>query len=139
MRFLVDASAFYPLAFTEGGEHILVNSYILDLTVYEVGNIIWKRVRRGLVKVEEAIASMENLFELVEILRIDPTDIREIETLAIEQGLTFYDSAYLYYSEREDLMLVTEDQKLADKAGSRAVNVKEALKDVLKSGIGGRS
>ncbi|MDK2384509.1 MAG: type II toxin-antitoxin system VapC family toxin, partial [Candidatus Korarchaeota archaeon] len=133
MRFLVDASAFYPLAFIEGGEYVLVDSYIMDLTVYEIGNIIWKRTRRGLVDFSEVIASMEDLFGLVEILRIDHLDLREIETMAVKQGLTFYDSAYLYYSERKDLILVTEDQELAEKAGSRAMGVEEALEDALKS------
>jgi len=48
-KFLIDSSALYPLI-QRLRENMLLHSdkfTILDLTIYEIGNIIWKEYKRG--------------------------------------------------------------------------------------------
>jgi len=41
---------------------------------------------------------------------------REVFELAVKEGLTIYDAAYLHYALRNKLVLVTDDIKLREKA-----------------------
>ena len=98
----------------------LVNGYTLDLARYEALNTVWKMVRRreGLTQ-EEAGELVSILVELLSnIMRtISITGHEErVYQLALDEDLTVYDAAYLYMAMEKGLTLVTDDEKLLQKA-----------------------
>ncbi len=130
MTYLVDTSALYPLiTMPEKGSRILDNAAILDLTMYELGNVIWKEYRLGRISsYETVISKVTNIVKLLTVVRIDPRDLPGIEELAIKLGLTFYDASYVYYAKKLGYVLLTNDAKILAKAGDIALSVREVLK-----------
>lgn len=113
-RYLVDASALYPLLLRLREDLLRYADLfaILDLTVYEVGNAIWREHRRGRIRDVGVVA---RLFQ--EILSTMPrlglnAGISDVLALAINENLTFYDASYLYTARTRKLKLVTEDRDL---------------------------
>ncbi|MEB3787474.1 MAG: type II toxin-antitoxin system VapC family toxin [Desulfurococcales archaeon] len=112
--YLLDASAVYPLVLRlrESILDYASTLAVLDLTVYEVGNVLWKEHRRGRVRDPLAAARLfQELFSSIKTLR-PGASIRGILELAVQEGLTFYDAAYLYTARTQGLRLVTEDRQL---------------------------
>ena len=113
-RYLLDASAIYPLVL-KLREKLLEYAdrlAVLDLTVYEVGNAIWKEARRGRIRSPTIAAKLfEEIFKSLTILKLG-AHLREALELAITESLTFYDAAYLYAARVHGLKLVTEDRDL---------------------------
>lgn len=120
MNYLFDTSAFLDLI---RKKRLIVNSYILDLTIYEIGNAIWKEtVLFNALSWDEAIEFMRNISNILNkmiIIHIDVNDLNEIIKIAIQERLTFYDSAYLYYARKNKLILVTNDKKLYNTAKNK--------------------
>ena len=69
VKYLLDASALYPLALSlrEKLLHYSGLMAVLDLTVYEVGNAVWKEYRRGRIRNPRALAAA--FAELSTVLR----------------------------------------------------------------------
>jgi len=114
IRYLLDASALYPLILRlrEGLLSYKDRFAVLDLTVYEVGNALWKASRRGAVKRLAPVAEMfEEVLKGLERLSIG-SRIYEVLDVAAKNGMTFYDASYVYVARREGLRLVTEDPEL---------------------------
>ena len=115
-RYLVDASALYPLILKLQERIILEKDRfsILDLTVYEVGNVLWKEYKRGKIKDLESVV---RLFRKVlnELPKLSIKDLGEVLKIAVEDDLTFYDAAYIHLSKVNNLELVTEDQDILSK------------------------
>ncbi len=113
-RYLLDASAIYPLAL-KLREKLLEYAdrfAVLDLTIYEVGNAIWKEVRRGRIRNPTIVAKLfEEIFKSLTMLKLE-THLREVLELAIAESLTFYDATYLFAARIHGLKLVTEDRDL---------------------------
>ncbi len=113
-KYLLDASAIYPLILKlcEKILKLAPNLFILDLTVYEVGNAIWKGFKLGLIRnpivVMELFSKLMNSLNTISI-RGDEAKVLEI---AISEGLTFYDASYLYVARSKGMKLVTEDEDL---------------------------
>jgi predicted nucleic acid-binding protein len=131
MKYLIDASAFYPLLqVPTKAREILINGAMLDLTLYELGNIIWKEYRLEHIKnYAKVMEYLTKLTSLIRIIRINPSEILEIENLAIRIELTFYDAAYVHYAKKEGVKLLTNDEKILTKVKDIAIPVKEiALK-----------
>ena len=132
LRLLFDASSIiYALKLKR--VEILHGNYIQHLTVYEVLNAIWKETY--LVKslsYEEAKKFIEIFAEVLEylnILSIHPYESEVLKT-AIDLDLTTYDASYVVLTEKNNLTLVTEDEKLREKA-SEKVKVM-SLREVIK-------
>jgi len=133
-EYLVDTSALYP-AILRLREDILAHAEllaVLDLTKYEVGNVLWKEAKRGRVEDLESASSLfgEVLRHLREI-RVEVEDLPGILRLAVERGLSFYDSSYAYVAESRGIKLVTEDEVMLEKCPS-AVRLDEFVAE-LKS------
>ncbi|RLF19646.1 MAG: PIN domain nuclease [Thermoprotei archaeon] len=130
MKYLLDASAIYPLAL-KLGEKFLDHAdrfVILDLTIYEVGNALWKEYRLGKIKNLDVVAQLfEMIFENVKMLRIELT-FHEILNLAMKENLTFYDASYLHMARRYGMKLVTEDADLLK--FEEAINVRTLLSEL---------
>jgi len=113
-RYLLDASALYPLVLRLR-ENLLGYSslfVVLDLTVYEVGNVIWKEYLRGKIRDPVVVANLfQEIFNIIPVLRLN-ANIHEVLGLAINENLTFYDASYLYMARIHGAKLVTEDRDL---------------------------
>lgn len=132
-RYLLDASAIYPLMLRLREELLsYVNRFaVLDLTVYEVGNVIWKEFRRGRIRDPTIVAELfEEIFSSIPVLR-PQIGLREVVELAISENLTFYDASYLYAARIYGMKLVTEDSDLL--RFPEAINVDQLLKELQRS------
>ncbi|NHI04047.1 hypothetical protein DYY67_1422 [Candidatus Nitrosotalea sp. TS] len=93
---------------------ILSKQYVLDLTVYEVLNAIWKlSYREKKITQEQSSALLDSILLLMQ--RMNTVGINGLEKrmheLATKEGLTAYDSSYLTVAEKLDLVLVTDDRR----------------------------
>lgn len=135
MRLLIDASALLNIIKLKGANAVeyLRESYILTLTPYEVGNGLWKEaVLLKTISIEEALALIGYLRRAYKIMRfLEPKSQADVLRLACELGITYYDSAYIVASAENELVLVTDDEKLARKIGEQSKDIKRLLgKDV---------
>jgi len=117
MKYLFDASALLNLVRRLGEESlkILEENYILTLTIYEVGNALWRETRllRRLT-IDEAEAIMRAIITLIKFMQvIEPQDPIEVLRMSNEIETTFYDAAYVVTALRGGLILVTDDGRLA--------------------------
>jgi predicted nucleic acid-binding protein len=116
--YLFDASAIINLV-KKGYLKPLAEGVTLDLTVYEVLNAIWKEhylLRRlNEETVGELLSILGKVFEVITLASIRGEEARVFE-LAVKEGLTIYDAAYLHYALRNKLVLVTDDRQLMEKA-----------------------
>jgi len=94
----------------------------LELSLKEVGNSLWKRLRAG--ELGEKLASLEFL----SFVRNRPYKLAEQEELyegafrvAIRTGGTMYDSLYIELARKTGLTLVTSDVEQANAAKSLGV------------------
>ncbi len=128
---LLDASSLMLMMKNLGGELVpkLGSFSILDLTMYEMGNILWKEGYLSKSLTREELASLasttEQILTLVERVSMSPGDIGKTLELAEDEGLTFYDASYLRAAIDQEVSLVTEDAKLR-RAAQKHVTVKTA-------------
>ena len=117
MKYLFDASALLNLVRRLGEESlkILEENYILTLTIYEVGNALWRETRllRRLT-IDEAEEVMRAIITLIKFMQVtEPQDPIEVLRISNEIETTFYDAAYVITALRRGLILVTDDRRLA--------------------------
>ena len=87
-----------------------------SLIASEIGNALWKAVRRGAVTRADAVAAMNSILLPFEAL-IPIEDLRNRAlALAIELGHPIYDCFYLALAERERVALVSADERILAKA-----------------------
>ncbi|HUV02129.1 MAG TPA: type II toxin-antitoxin system VapC family toxin [Desulfobacteria bacterium] len=111
---LFDASSIYLLA-KEGRIEILIGKSTLSLAIYELGNAILKDIRIfKSISPEEGMKALSFLRKILEKMEVHAIGRNEVQILkfAGEQGLTFYDAAYLQMALELEAPLVTEDEKL---------------------------
>ncbi len=119
MRYVFDASALVNLA-KRGCLKVLIDGVTLDLAAYETLNSVWKeeallgRIDRETAKSFVRVLSLA--FRGVRVTGIASHEA-EVYRLASEEKITVYDAAYLWLAVRENLVLVTDDKKLREKAG----------------------
>jgi len=133
VKYLVDASAIYPLIvkLREGLLTYMDMFVVLDLTRYEVGNVLWKEYKSGRIRdLGSIVALFEMVFDSFDKLSIDRLD--GVLRIAVERDLTFYDASYVYVAEKMGMSLVTEDHEILEKC-SNAVNLETLLKMLSKS------
>ncbi|MHA1616708.1 MAG: type II toxin-antitoxin system VapC family toxin [Candidatus Njordarchaeales archaeon] len=120
MSYLFDTNALLDII--RRGRDVILGQYILDLTIYEIGNVIWKEVVLfKSLKKDEAKLLLEHLNNIIakmNVIRISAEDTAEILEISTNKRITFYDAAYLYFAKKRNLILVTNDQKLYNTAKS---------------------
>jgi len=129
-KYLLDASAIYPLLIKLREKVIAYADrfLVLDLTIYEVGNTIWKEHRRGRIKDMKSVSELfKQMFSSIPSLSIK-NEIEEVLNLAIKESLTFYDASYLQAARTYRVKLVTEDRDLLKFPES--INVDMLLKEI---------
>jgi len=127
---IIDASALYPLLRRLGvkAAEVLVRFAVLDLTKYEVGNVVWKEYGAGLLKNwEKAMEGWSMIVGSMQKLSIKEEELKEVEGIAIERDVTFYDASYAFIAERKNLKLITEDKDLLNKCRN-AITLENFLK-----------
>jgi predicted nucleic acid-binding protein len=129
LKYLMDASSFFKLLLspTIDGQNLLENSSITDLTIFEIGNVLWKR-KDSILKdmpAERIIALSKvigNITRDVTTFPITSTEMPAILTVAMDVKTTFYDASYIYMCHREKLSLISEDVELRKKAVKEKVS-----------------
>jgi predicted nucleic acid-binding protein len=116
---VVDASVvvkwFVPEIHSDVARQMLTTAEQLmspDLLFPEVGNTVWKKVRRG----ELAPGLAERLVADITRIGVETVPSRDLlvdaHALAVHTGLTVYDATYLALAIRLDATLVTADRYL---------------------------
>jgi len=135
---LLDSSAVAVILkrLRERSVRVLEGKTALDLTGYELGNVIWKECAlKGVINQEEAAEKARGMARIIgsmvrEEIR-SGEDFGGTMRLATSLGLTFYDASYLHVARSRGLTLVTEDGELrerAKQAGVKVITVGELLK-----------
>ena len=131
-RWVVDASVaikwFVPEVHSDAALRLLDGDKVLlapDLLIPELGNIVWKKVRRGEMD-ERTGREVLRAFALVP-LQIHPS--RPLLDLAFDvahgTGTTVYDGMYVALATTQGCPLATADRKLLD--AQRAGPLKESV------------
>jgi predicted nucleic acid-binding protein len=122
-QYLFDASAFIFLikkANVQTTFQQLQNLFILDLTVYEIGNTLLKENRLTQFLTPKEIETLEKVTQLVlsrtEKILNQNIILQQIIEIAKTENLSFYDSSYIYFAKQNHIQFVTEDQNLRNKA-----------------------
>ncbi len=131
--YLLDASAVYPVILRMR-EKVMEYSHIfsvLDITFYEVGNVLWKEFRRGRLENRKVVVEMfEEFFSEVNVRRMP--DMSDILELAARENLTFYDASYLIAAKKYGIKLVTEDRDLL--RFPECMSVEDLIRELKKAG-----
>ena len=130
MKYLIDTSALYPLILMLRDKVLLYIDilFVLDLTRYEVGNVLWKEYGRGRIKsLETAIPLFQEVLDSMNRLMVD--NIGGVLKIAVDKNIIFYDASYIYIAEKMGLKLVSEDDEILEKY-SDAINLEEMLKEI---------
>jgi len=116
---LFDSSAIFNL-FLQGKYDTLVAGATIPLARYEIGNVLWKnyKIRKRISK-KEAIESGNVLFELIDSMEQVEPPLPSATRIAMEEGITFYDSSYVAAAVESGYDFVTDDMKLREAAGSK--------------------
>ena len=128
---LYDASAFLNLLLNEGSKSlsILPGQTVLDLTLYELGNGIWRiqYLQKKITK-EEACSLLDSCIQVMSSMNVLDVDGLEnqVKEIASDNGQSFYDSAYLAVAKKYGLELVTDDKKLLKIASDCKIRASES-------------
>ena len=123
--FVVDASVvlkwFVPEIHSEAARRLLAAPHEFvspDLLFPELGNAIWKKVRKG----ELSAGDGRRLAADISGIAVDTIATRglmvDAHALAITTGLTVYDAMYLALAVRLETVLITADDKLGRTIGA---------------------
>jgi len=141
--YLLDSSAIAVILkrLRERSVEILEGQFTLDLTRYELGNVIWKECAFGdLISPDKAVERVGDIARILEITKNESIrsseDLRGVMKLATELKITFYDASYLHTAKSKEAILVTEDRELSDKAkhtSIKAITVTQLLEEGKRS------
>ena len=117
--FVVDASVvlkwFFPETHSDAARRLLAaaHQYVApDLLYPEVGNAVWKRVRRGELTSDEGRRLIGDIAAVAVETIAARGLIGEAFAIATASGQTVYDSTYLALAVRLETQVVTADQRL---------------------------
>ncbi len=119
MRFVVDASVvvkwFVPEVHAEAARSLLREDFVLsspDLVRAEVGNVLWKKWRRGEISSEVVEGVLRDLESFTLEIETSEPLLTTAWDVARRFDRSFYDGLYVALAERVDCQLVTADRKL---------------------------
>ena len=132
-NYVLDSSSLFTLFFMDSEENvrkILKDSYVLDLTGYEIGSILTKGNDghiRGLERdlILDLTKEIEKVIANIGVIRLETLDIAEIMKLSLSTGLTFYDASYIFYCKIHQMALLTDDKEMCRKAVKLGLEVKK--------------
>ncbi len=121
MRYTVDASVLVKLVVEEEYSQNAVNLisdpktilYAPSIIYHEVGSVLYKMTRRGIMEKRYAIKAYERLIKLpLEVSNYDWNLLPRILELSLKHGLHFYDCLYMHVAKKTGSALVSSDRKL---------------------------
>ena len=132
-NYVLDSSSLFTLFFLDSEENvrkILKESYVLDLTGYEIGSILTKGNDghiRGLERdlILDLTKEIEKVIANIGVIRLETLDIAEIMKLSLSTGLTFYDASYIFYCKIHQMALLTDDKEMYREAVKLGLEVKK--------------
>ena len=113
--YVLNSSSLFTLFFSDSEENvhkILKESYVLDLTGYEIGSILTKGNDghiRGLKRelILDLTKEIEKVIANIRVIRLKTLDLAEIMKLSLSTGLTFYDASYVFYCKFHQMTFLT--------------------------------
>jgi|Deesub1362B_J571_1020462.scaffolds.fasta_scaffold00041_118 predicted nucleic acid-binding protein len=113
---IFDASSIFVAIRTFRPE-ILKNNTTSELARYEIGNALWKEVNlHKTLKFHEAERLMDVILRAIQLMNLEKPEWKESLRVSSELNLTFYDASYVQLALSKNEPLVTEDEKLRNKA-----------------------
>lgn len=116
---LFDASSLIELVGRGGGAAAAAfDQYTLDLAFYEAGNSFWHdSAGQQLLSREDAtdaVGYLDSVREEMVVLALADIGATTVCETAWEEGVTYYDAAYITAARATNTVLVTEDGGMAD-------------------------
>lgn len=131
MSLLLDASALLNIIRSLGKKSIplIRGNYVLTLTSYEVGNVLWEEaILLKRITVEEALQLLKIINSVLTLLNTMELQDRELTLkVACTLKITYYDAAYIVTAYKLNAELVTDDDKLRRKVEEHMEILKEIL------------
>lgn len=131
-KYVMDSSSLFSLFFIDSEDRVktvLSESFILDLTGYEIGSVLTKG-NDGHIKglksdiVTDLTQEIEKVILRIKVIRLSPIHIPEIMTLSLSTGMTFYGASYVFYSKNLGLPLLTDDREMYVNAKKMNIEVR---------------
>jgi len=95
-----------------------------ELVNYEVGNTLWKAVRRKLLTIEEASEKLSDLMKLrLSSIQLNEDECQDALAWGVKNDATYYDSVYVIASKKIGAPLLTADRTLYEKASKEVTTV----------------
>jgi predicted nucleic acid-binding protein len=117
--FVVDASVvikwFLPEIHSDAALQLLAGAHQYmapDLLFPEVGNVVWKKVRRGELSAEDGQRLAADLATVAVETVPSRALMSDAVALALATGVTAYDATYLALAIRLQTLLITADERL---------------------------
>jgi predicted nucleic acid-binding protein len=98
--------------------------YVPDLFYVECTNILWKYVWRFGYSLEAARQDVADLVRLSLQVASTASLVEDALALAVEHGLTAYDSVYVVLAHKLSLPLITADEALIRRLGGAGLDVR---------------
>ncbi len=87
------------------------------LVIYEVGNVLWKAVKQGLIDLDEAKEKFSVFLGLkIDSIELNENEHKEVLNWGARNEVTYYDSAYVRASIKTGATLLTADGALYRRA-----------------------
>jgi predicted nucleic acid-binding protein len=120
MKHLLDASHVLWAIKSPSNEEDLLRLFsencMLDLTKYEIGNVLWKEhtLHKSIEEDEfrEFLSLLGRIVQRTETLSVEADEPPQVADLAAKERITFYDASYIVVAKARNLILSTEDARL---------------------------
>lgn len=126
-RYVLDASILIKLFFQEEHSTTCVRAVrdaaellAPELLWAETANVVWKRLRRGEITATDAGALIDEMLRVPIVIHTHSSLVSPALALAAETGRTVYDCLYLALAVRENVPMLTADERLANSLASGA-------------------
>ncbi len=101
-------------------DQLELDAFVLDLALYEGGNVIRKNLHlRKTITKEEAGDLIQILENWKNVIYIERNRLSAVLATAGECNLSFYDGAYVHAAKRYDAELLTADKAMYQKSKDR--------------------
>lgn len=121
MKYTVDASVLVKLVVEEEYSQNAVKLisdpktilYASSIIYHEVGSVLYKMTRRGIMEKNYAVRAYENIIKLpIEVSNDDWNVLPRILEISLKHELHFYDCLYIHAARKTGSTLVSSDRKL---------------------------
>jgi predicted nucleic acid-binding protein len=132
MKYVFAPSSLFK-AIKENRVELLSEASTVELARYELSNVVWKEQslykKLSMKEAKDLIRVIKMILEKMEIIKIECNEEQIIE-LSCEKKISFYDASYVYCAREKNLVLVTEDDGLRNRANSivKVTNLENLVK-----------